>query len=82
MLELDAGPVVGFGAESDLDLTGLFKIVDQLPGGTDVPAEHDAVGRLEDQDPGPPAFAAVYCSVVDVAADVGFEHGCCDRRTQ
>ena len=64
----------GFGDEGDLDLAGVAGVGFELPGGADVPAEHDAVRRVVGQHPGPPALAAVDGAVVDVSAGVGLEN--------
>ena len=45
-----------------------------LPSRTDVPTDHHAVRRLVGEHTRPPALAAVHAPVVDVSADVRFEH--------
>jgi hypothetical protein len=47
-----------------------------------IPAEHHPVGRLEGQDPRPPALAAVRCPVHDAAAGPRLEHRLGDRRAE
>src|SRR5437016_678076 len=68
VLELDACSVRSFGDEAHLDLTGAFRIGLELPLQVDVPADDEPGGRLEGEDAGPAAVAAVDAAVVDVAA--------------
>src|SRR5215218_269848 len=79
VLELDARAARAFRDESDLDLAGVLGVGLDLPRRTDVPAEHDARRRLEHEDARPPALAAVFGSVVDVAADARLERRRDDR---
>ena len=74
MLELHARAVGRLGDEAHLDLAGAVEIGLDLPLQVDVPAEHDALGRLVGQHARPAALAAVADDVVDVAADPRLEH--------
>src|SRR5579871_5957231 len=63
VLQRDAGGVRALGGEGDLDLARLREIGLDLPGGSDVPAEHDPVRRLVGQHAGPAALTAVLADV-------------------
>ena len=82
MLQLDPSALRGLGDELDLDLAGVVRVGLDLPLRADVPAEHDAVGWFVGQDACPAALAAVDALVVDVTADLRFEHGLGDRYTE
>src|SRR5579859_878708 len=82
VLKLDPGAGGRFGVEPHLDLAGLRRVGLDGPPRADVPAEDHPVGRVEGQDPGPPALAAVGRPVRDPAADPGLEHRLGDRLPQ
>jgi hypothetical protein len=69
VLQFDPGAGRRLGVEPHLDLAGASLVGLDRPPRADVPAEHHPVGRVEGQDPRPPALAAVRGSVHDVAAD-------------
>src|SRR5215207_7599429 len=73
VLELDACAVSRLGGEADLDFAGVVGVRFELPGGPDVPAEHDACRRFISEDPRPVALRAVLGAVVDVTTDLGLE---------
>ena len=75
VLQLDPGAAVVFGDEPDLHLTRASGVRLEVPGGPDVPGEHDAAGRLIDQHPRPLASAAIGTDVVDLAAYPWLEDG-------
>src|SRR6266700_5751417 len=79
VLQFDPGAVRSLGHEPDLHLAGQLRVGLDLPLRADVPAEYHAGRRLVDQDPRPPAFAAVDGAVVDVPADAGLEDRLGDR---
>src|SRR3954447_14299931 len=82
MLKLDPGPVRAIGDEPDLDLAGVLGVGLQLPGRSDVPAEHHPARRVVDQDPCPPALAAVLAAVDYVPAHPRLEGRRDDRRSE
>jgi hypothetical protein len=82
VLELEAGALGGLGDEPHLHFTGVGFVGLDLPGGADVPAEHDPVRRLVGEHTGPVALAAVLGAVVDVAAHMRLEPRLGDRRAQ
>jgi hypothetical protein len=78
VLELDTGAPRSLGDEAHLDLAGLVEIGLDLPLGTDVPAEHDAVWRLDGEHARPVTFAAINSAIVDASADTRFQYGLFD----
>jgi hypothetical protein len=82
MFEFESGALRGLGDEPDFDFAGVVGVGLDLPVRADVPADYDAVWRLERQDASPPTFAAISATVVDVAADVRLEHRRGDRDTE
>jgi hypothetical protein len=82
VLQLHPGALRGLRDEPDLDLAGEVLLGLDLPLRADVPTEHDPVRRFVGQDSRPAAFAAVDAPVVDVPADLRFEHGLGDRRPE
>ena len=74
MLELHAGALGRLRDEPHLDLAGKCRIALELPAEVDVPAEHDALGRLVGEHPRPAALAAVDPAIVDVPAGPRLEH--------
>src|SRR5690606_41751722 len=79
VVELGAGAIRVLGDEADLDLAGTGLVGLELPAGADVPAEHDSIGRVVRQDPGPAALGAVFGRVDDVPTHAGLERGVGDR---
>src|SRR5262249_27466133 len=64
VLELDTGAVGRLGDEADLDFAGVVVVRLDLPGGADVPAEHDPRRRIERQDARPVALLPIFSAVV------------------
>src|SRR5262249_34115730 len=64
VLQFDDGAVRALGDEADLNLAGLVGIGFDLPGSTDVPADHHPVGRFVGEDARPAALTAVDSAVV------------------
>jgi hypothetical protein len=74
VFELDRGSFGAFDDETHLHLARPIGVGLYLPGRADIPADDYSVGRLIGEDPGLSALAAVYASVVEVAAHSGLEH--------
>src|SRR4029453_6873783 len=79
VLELYACALGRLREKPHLDLAREFGVGFDLPPRADVPAEHDAVRRLEHDDPRPSALAAVDRAIVDVAPPSRLEHRFGDR---
>src|SRR5262249_32042878 len=75
MLELDSCAVGTVCGEANFDLARVVWVLLQLPGGPNVPAEHDPGRWFVDEDAGPTALGAVLGPIDDVATHLWLEHG-------
>src|SRR5690606_13286453 len=69
VFELDARLAEALGDKADFHLAGLRRIRLDLPARVDVPADHDAIGRLVRQHARPAALRPVNAAVINMSAD-------------